>query len=56
MAPLRELNADLRKFAEKEINEDPKRIKDDIAYIKEWLNKQPYINARTGKLILHIAN
>jgi hypothetical protein len=38
--PVRELSKELQEVAIKEINEDPKRIESDLAYIKEWLSKQ----------------
>jgi hypothetical protein len=46
--PVRELSKELQEVAIKEINEDPKRIESDLAYIKEWLSKQQHLNARTG--------
>lgn len=45
---IRPLSKELQAKAEKELFEKPDRIKEDIAYIKEWLKKQPHINARTG--------
>lgn len=30
-------------------DEDPIRVQEDLSYIKEWIKKQPYLNARTGK-------
>lgn len=46
---IRPLPADLQATAIKNINEDPARIPKDIEYIKEWLKKQPHLNARTGQ-------
>jgi hypothetical protein len=50
--PVRELSKELQEVAIKEINEDPKRIESDLAYIKEWLSKQPHLNARTDDQLL----
>jgi hypothetical protein len=50
--PVRELSKELQEVAIKEINEDPKRIESDLAYIKEWLSKQQHLNARTDDQFL----
>jgi hypothetical protein len=50
--PVRELSKELQEVAIKEINEDPKRIESDLAYIKEWLSKQRHLNARTDDQFL----
>lgn len=47
---VRPLPPDLQKRAIAELNEDPKRVQEDICHIKEWLKKQPHLTARTGKL------
>ena len=45
---VRPLCKELQEKAIKELNEDPKRIQEDINHIKEWLKKQKHIKARTG--------
>ena len=43
MPGLRELSPELQQRACKELHEEPKRREADIAYIREWLSKQPHI-------------
>ncbi|XP_068620796.1 uncharacterized protein [Battus philenor] len=43
---LRPLINELAEVARSELNEDPKRINDDLQHIKEWLSKQPHLSAR----------
>ncbi|KAJ3655637.1 hypothetical protein Zmor_014758 [Zophobas morio] len=50
--PIRELSKELQEVAIKELNEDPQRIQSDLAYIKEWLSKQPHLKARTDDQFL----
>ncbi|XP_045490789.1 alpha-tocopherol transfer protein-like [Colias croceus] len=45
--PVRPLCPELAVIAEKELNEDPKRIDSDIQHIREWISKQPHLHART---------
>jgi hypothetical protein len=45
MAKIRPLSPDLQKKAEEELHEVPSRIESDLAYIREWLSKQPHIRA-----------
>lgn len=42
---IRPLPKSLQKKAEKEVNEDPKRVADDISAIREWLCKQPHLES-----------
>lgn len=42
---VRPLSAALLKKAQKEINEDPKRVDADIEALKNWLDKQPHLNS-----------
>ncbi|KAI4466012.1 alpha-tocopherol transfer protein-related [Holotrichia oblita] len=44
--PVRPLSKELQAKAIAELNENPERIPEDIEYIKEWLRKQPHLNAR----------
>ncbi|CAH0749101.1 unnamed protein product [Diatraea saccharalis] len=43
---VRPLNAELAEKARVELNEDPKRVPDDLKHLKEWIDKQPHLNAR----------
>ncbi|KAL0894647.1 hypothetical protein ABMA27_013201 [Loxostege sticticalis] len=43
---VRELSPELAAKAQAELNEDPKRIKEDLQHLKDWLAKQPHLNAR----------
>ncbi|KAB7502485.1 Alpha-tocopherol transfer protein-like [Armadillidium nasatum] len=42
-----DLSPELLKIAKEELHEDPERRQKDIEYIREWLQKQPHITART---------
>lgn len=46
---VRELSADLAAKAKSELNENSKRIPEDLEALKVWLSKQSHITARTGK-------
>ncbi|CAH2238103.1 jg18486 [Pararge aegeria aegeria] len=45
--PVRPLSPELAEKARVELNEDPNRIDKDLQHIKDWLEKQPHIRART---------
>lgn len=45
--PVRALTPVLAEKARKELNEDPKRLNNDLQSIKEWIAKQPHLIART---------
>lgn len=40
---VRKLSPALQKRAQKEINEDPKRIPEDISALRDWLRMQPHL-------------
>lgn len=48
---VRELSPELAKIAVNELNEHPSRLQDDLQHLKDWISKQPYLKARTGKFI-----
>ncbi|XP_075167489.1 retinol-binding protein pinta-like [Haematobia irritans] len=43
---IRPLSEALQKVAIEELNEDPKRIQDDLNNFKEWIKQQPHLRAR----------
>lgn len=45
---VRELGPELAKKAKEELNEDTGRLEKDLKAIKEWISKQPHLNARMG--------
>lgn len=45
---VRPLSAELAEKAKLELNENPKKIADDLEALRSWLSKQPHINARNG--------
>lgn len=45
---VRPLSAALVELARSDLNEDPKRVRDDLQHIKDWLAKQQYLRARSG--------
>ncbi|XP_071443193.1 retinol-binding protein pinta-like [Hetaerina americana] len=46
MPNIRPLPEDLQEIARTQLNEDPKRIDNDLQHIKDWLSKQPHLTAR----------
>ncbi|GBP41111.1 Alpha-tocopherol transfer protein [Eumeta japonica] len=44
---VRPLCPELAEKARAELNEDPKRLQEDLQHIKEWIAKQPHLRART---------
>lgn len=46
--PVRPLPPDLAEKAKLELTEDPKRLQDGIDHLKDWIDKQPHLRARTG--------
>ncbi|KAK5646356.1 hypothetical protein RI129_004820 [Pyrocoelia pectoralis] len=48
----RELSPVLQEIAEKELNENSSRIREDLEYIRDWINKEPHLNARTDDQFL----
>jgi hypothetical protein len=42
---IREISPELLEYAKKELGEEPRRRADDVRAIREWLKKQPHINA-----------
>lgn len=49
---IRTLTTELEKIARDELNEDTNRIESDLVALKEWLNKQAHIKARTDDQFL----
>lgn len=49
MAQSWDLSPDLQKKAIEDLNEVPERRESDIEHIRDWLKKQPHLNARMGK-------
>lgn len=47
MVNIRPLSAGLQQIAEVELNEKPEEIETELAALREWLAKSPYLKART---------
>ncbi|KAB7496406.1 Clavesin-2 [Armadillidium nasatum] len=41
------LSKELLEQAQRELNEDPKRVREDIEHIRQWIKKQPHLHIRT---------
>ncbi|XP_039955235.1 alpha-tocopherol transfer protein-like [Bactrocera tryoni] len=52
MAAIRPLSAELQKIAIEELNEVPERVPQDIAALREWIEKQSHLRARTDDQFL----
>ncbi|KAK5646358.1 hypothetical protein RI129_004822 [Pyrocoelia pectoralis] len=52
MVLLRKLSAELQEVAEGELGENFLRLEEDLEYIREWINKQPHLKARTDDQFL----
>ncbi|XP_046384866.1 uncharacterized protein LOC124155192 [Ischnura elegans] len=52
MPNIRPLPPNLQEIANKQLNEDPKRIDGDLAHLRDWLSKQPHLKARTDDQFL----
>lgn len=46
MINIKKLPAELQKVAENELGEVPDRIPEDLQVLREWINKQAYLQAR----------
>lgn len=49
---VRPLSAELAAKAQKELNEVPSRLADDVQALKDWIAKQPHLRARTDDQFL----
>lgn len=48
---IRELPAELKAVAKRDLGEDEDRLEEHIELIRKWLEKQPHINANTGEIL-----
>ncbi|XP_026756871.2 alpha-tocopherol transfer protein-like [Galleria mellonella] len=44
---IRPLSPELAEKARVELNEDPRRLKEDLQHLKDWIAKQPHLRVRT---------
>lgn len=42
------LSEEVMQKAREDLDEDPRRREEDVHSIRQWLKKQPHLNARTG--------
>lgn len=54
MPEIRALSKVLAKKAQEELNEKPEEIKDQVKALRNWIQRQPHLKARTGQLVLFI--
>lgn len=52
MVSIRPICLELAEKAQKELNEVPSRIPEDLSALKEWISKQPHLRARTDDQFL----
>lgn len=52
MASVRPLSPELAEKAQKELNEVPSRLPEDLQALKDWIAKQPHLKARTDDQFL----
>lgn len=52
MSNIRPLSEALAKKAKDELDEVPERIDEDLRMLKEWISKQPHLNARQDDQLL----
>lgn len=48
--PVRILPKELVIKAKSELNEDADRVQEDLDHLRDWLIKQPHINARLSEI------
>ncbi|RXG73197.1 hypothetical protein Avbf_08551 [Armadillidium vulgare] len=46
------LSKEILEQAQRELNEDPKRVKEDIEHIRQWIKKQPHLHIRTDDFFI----
>lgn len=52
--PIRRLPKELQEKAEKELNEVPTRIQEDLDNIKQWISKQPHLQIKRGRTYFYL--
>ena len=52
MVSIRPVCPELQEKAQKELNEVPSRLPEDLQALKDWIAKQPHLKARTGDQFL----
>ncbi|KAB7496404.1 SEC14 cytosolic factor [Armadillidium nasatum] len=46
------LSKEILEQAQRELNEDPKRVREDIEHIRQWIKKQPHLHIRTDDFFI----